>query len=46
MRRSVTTLINTWKDIVDLNEAKPLIQEHWRETIGVATCNQRRSKMK
>lgn len=44
MRRSVTTLINTWKDIVDLNEAKPLIQEHWRETIGVATCNQRRSK--
>lgn len=44
MRRSIDTLINTWKDIIDLNEVKPLIQEQWRETIGVATCNQRRTK--
>ncbi|RCK64513.1 hypothetical protein Cantr_00375 [Candida viswanathii] len=44
MKRSATTLVNTWKDIVDLNEKKPVIQEVWRETIGTATCNQRRLK--
>ncbi|KAK6873337.1 MAG: histidine phosphatase family protein [Asgard group archaeon] len=39
--RSIDTLFNTWKDIVDLKEVKPLIQEQWRETIGMSTCDQR-----
>ncbi|EMG45434.1 hypothetical protein G210_4387 [Candida maltosa Xu316] len=40
-RRSINTLVHTWHDIVDLKEIKPLIEEHWRETIGTVTCDQR-----
>lgn len=43
-RRSIDTLINTWKDIVDLKKIEPCIQENWRETIGVNKCDQRSSK--
>lgn len=42
--RSIDTLINTWKDIVDFKEIEPLIQENWRETIGVNTCDKRSPK--
>lgn len=37
-------MINTWKDIVDFKEIEPLIQENWRETIGVNTCDKRSPK--
>lgn len=40
-RRSVDTLIGSWKDIVDLKEVQPLIKEDFRETIGVHLCDKR-----
>lgn len=43
-RRSVDTLINTWDNIIDLKEIKPLIQEYWRETIGDHTCDKRSTR--
>lgn len=43
-RRSIDTLIGTWKDIVELTDIKPLILEDLRETIGVHTCDMRSTK--
>lgn len=40
-RRSVETLIGSWKDTVDLKKATPLIMEDFRETIGVHLCDKR-----
>ncbi|EMG50132.1 hypothetical protein SBY92_003734 [Candida maltosa Xu316] len=42
--RSIDTLILTWRDIVDLKVVRPIVQESWRELIGVVTCNQRSTK--
>lgn len=41
LSRSIDTLINTWKDIVDLQKVNPLIQEKLRETTGIHTCDKR-----
>lgn len=43
-RRSVDTLIGSWKDIVDLQEVRPLIKEDFRETIGVHLCDKRSTR--
>lgn len=40
-RRSIDTLIGSWKDIVDLQEKQPLIKEDFRETLGVHLCDKR-----
>ncbi|RKP28445.1 hypothetical protein METBISCDRAFT_25044 [Metschnikowia bicuspidata] len=40
-RRSMDTLIGTWKDTVDFQQARPLIKEDFRETIGVHLCDKR-----
>ena len=40
-RRSIDTLIGTWKDTVDFQHARPLIKEEFRETIGIHLCDKR-----
>lgn len=44
LSRSIDTLIHTWSDIVDLSDLAPYIQENWRETMGVHTCDKRSSR--
>lgn len=39
--RSIDTLINTWDNIVDISQIKPLIKEDLRETWGVHLCDKR-----
>ena len=43
LQRSLRTLQITWSDIL-LDSIKPTIREHWRETIGIHTCDKRRDK--
>ncbi|GME70514.1 unnamed protein product [Ambrosiozyma monospora] len=43
--RAADTLVLTWKDLVlDTGYASPIFKESLRETIGLHTCDQRRSK--
>ncbi|KAL1405992.1 putative phosphoglycerate mutase pmu1 [Vanrija albida] len=44
MRRSASTLEITWKDILLNKGVKPVIQERWRESIGLHTCDWRNNK--
>ncbi|KAG7665707.1 uncharacterized protein J8A68_000727 [[Candida] subhashii] len=44
LSRSIDTLYHTWNDIVDLKSLGPYIQENWRETMGVHTCDKRSSR--
>ncbi|KAI5969863.1 PMU3 [Candida margitis] len=44
LSRSVDTLYYTWSPIVNLRQLRPYIQENWRETTGVHTCDKRSTK--
>ncbi|KAI5952894.1 PMU3 [Candida jiufengensis] len=44
LSRAIDTLYHTWNKIVDLKSNNPLIQENWRETMGVHTCDKRSSR--
>lgn len=44
LRRSIDTLYYTWDPIVDLYHIQPYIQENWRETTGVHTCDKRSTR--
>ncbi|RLV94981.1 putative phosphoglycerate mutase [Spathaspora sp. JA1] len=44
LSRSIDTMYHTWNDIVDLKTVNPLIQENWRETMGVHTCDKRSTR--
>lgn len=44
-RRSVDTLIGSWKDIADLKAVQPLIKEDFRETLGVHLCDKRSTRL-
>lgn len=44
LSRSIDTLTLTWENITKLVEARPLIKENIRETIGVHTCDMRSTR--
>ena len=44
LSRAVDTLFYTWNEILDLKLIQPRIQENWRETMGVHTCDKRSSR--
>ncbi|CUM45591.1 uncharacterized protein AC631_02370 [Debaryomyces fabryi] len=44
LSRSIDTLTITWENITKLEEARPLIKENIRETIGVHTCDKRSTR--
>ncbi|KAG5422368.1 PMU3 [Candida metapsilosis] len=44
LSRSIDTLYYTWSPIVDIQQMKPYIQENWRETTGVHTCDKRSTR--
>ncbi|KAI5966950.1 PMU3 [Candida pseudojiufengensis] len=44
LSRAIDTLYYTWNGINDLKNNSPLIQENWRETTGVHTCDKRSTR--
>ncbi|KAI5961493.1 PMU3 [Candida theae] len=44
LSRSIDTLYYTWDPIVNLQQLHPYVQENWRETTGVHTCDKRSTR--
>ncbi|CAI5758206.1 unnamed protein product [Candida verbasci] len=44
LSRCIDTLLYTFEDIVDLKQLGFLVEENWRETMGVHTCDKRSTK--
>lgn len=44
LRRSIDTLYYTWNPIINIQQIQPYIQENWRETTGVHTCDKRSTR--
>ncbi|KAI3402817.2 PMU3 [Candida oxycetoniae] len=44
LSRAIDTLYYTWDPILDLKKVQPKIQENWRETMGIHTCDKRSTR--
>ncbi|CAK9438963.1 uncharacterized protein LODBEIA_P31870 [Lodderomyces beijingensis] len=44
LSRAIDTLYYTWNPIVNLTKHPAIIQENWRETMGVHTCDKRSTR--